>query len=141
LPIPEIAEIEEFAKVLMRQVRDTAIQNCDMLLRPVGESPTAKRWRAAQRTGSPEVLAKEMIPDVVDTTLWYLLHAIDEGVLRLLYTSQNGKLVDLGAEDLDGLAGWLGGGRDGWTKKYSQERFVDDLAHLDNFFQNNDKRE
>lgn len=127
-------EIEEFAKTLAEHVRDAAIQECDMLLRPDGQSPVAKRWRAAAKSGRPEVLAKEAIPDIVDQTLFYLLHAIDEGFLRLAYTAKNGRAVSLNDENLDGLAGWWGGGAQGWITKYSNERFVDDLSDLDDLF-------
>jgi hypothetical protein len=50
-------EIEEFAQRLVRWVRDAAIQNGDMILRPDVNAPTAKRWRLAAREGSSNVFA------------------------------------------------------------------------------------
>jgi hypothetical protein len=76
------AEIEEFARLLVREVRDKAIANCDMLLESNGNSPPAKRWRE-KINGTSKELGSTMIPDCVDQTLFYLLHAIDTGVLRL----------------------------------------------------------
>jgi hypothetical protein len=43
-------EIEEFAKILMREVRDAAIRDCDILRRPNSQSVSAKRlqeWELA----------------------------------------------------------------------------------------------
>ena len=45
-------EIEEFAKLLIKWVRDAAIQGDDMILRPTVEAPIAKRWRLAARDGA-----------------------------------------------------------------------------------------
>ncbi len=70
-----------------------------------------------------------VIPDVVDDTVFYLLHEIDDAGLRLTYTASNGKTVDLTEEGLSELAGWyMGSG--GWRAMFSQERFVDDFADL-----------
>ncbi len=67
--------------------------------------------------------------DVVDEVLFYLLHAIDEGLLRLTFTASNGVAVDLTEQGLSELAGWyMGSG--GWRAMYSKERFVDDFADL-----------
>ena len=118
-------EIEEFAKLLMREVRDQAIRGNDALLEPHARSPVAMRWRQA---GSPDVV-KTVIPDVVDEVLFRLLNAIDQGALRLKFVSSSGKDVDLTEEGLSELAGWYMGS-DGWREAYSEERFVDDLADL-----------
>jgi len=65
----------------------------------------------------------------VDETLFYLLQAIDQGVLRLSYTDESGQVVDLTEAGLGELSGWyMGSG--GWRARYSQERFVDDFGDL-----------
>jgi|ERR1700722_13165837 len=122
-------EIEEFARILVQKVRDTAIQSCDMRLRQTAASATAKRWREAAGSGTPEAFAKMVIPDIVDETLASLLLAIDQQLLRLSFTASTGKSVDLVTEGLGELSGWYKGGG-GWCEKYSNERFVDDFSDL-----------
>ncbi len=126
MPTPEI---DEFAKLLITQVRDRSIADCDMELRPEVDSPVAKRWRTKLNTGSSKDLAIEMIPDCVDETLANLMQAVDEGILRISFLASNGNVVDLTNDGMGELAGWYMGG-DGWTSKYSQQRFVDDFADL-----------
>jgi hypothetical protein len=125
-------EIEEFARTLIREVRDRAIADCDMLLRAEGNSPAAKRWREKLNSGSTKDLAVTMIPDCVDDTLFYLLHAIDSGALRISFVASNGNVVNLTEEGMAELAGWLGG--DGWISKYSEQRFINDVQDLKGFF-------
>jgi hypothetical protein len=59
--------------------------------------------------------------------MFWLLHAIDDGLLRIKYVTADGKEIDLGREGE--LAGWYMGS-DGWRAMYSKERFVDDFADL-----------
>jgi hypothetical protein len=119
-------EIEEFAKVLVRQVRDAAVRNCDDLLQPHAGSPAAKRWRQA---GGQSTAPNVMIPDAVDETVFCLLQAIDQGLLRMKFVTSEGKEIDLTAEGLGELSGWyMGSG--GWRAMFSQERFVDDFGDL-----------
>ena len=120
-------EIEEFAKILIEWVRDTAIRSNDRRLN--AEHVIAKRWREAAASGSPELFAKVLIPDVVDDTLFYLLHAIDDGLLKLSFTASNGKTVDLSTDGLSELAGWYMGS-DAWRARYAKERFVDDFSDM-----------
>lgn len=116
-------EIDEFANILVQKVRDAAIQSNDGCL--VANHVMATRWKEAAASGSPEVFANVLIPDVVDDTLFYLLHAIDDGRLRLSFTASNGNAVDLTREGLSELAGWYIG-NDGWRAKYANERFAED---------------
>src|SRR6478736_3766148 len=103
-------EIEEFAKLIVQQVRDAAIQNCDRQLRPEANDPVAKRWRESNNQGNLEAVAKILIPDIVDSALWHLLYAIDQGLLPLSFTASNGKAVDLPKDGLGELGGWYMGG-------------------------------
>jgi hypothetical protein len=126
MPIPEI---EEFAKILVQRVRDSAIQSCDRQLQPGARSPVAKRWREAASDGEPGIIANVIVPDCVDETVFYLLQAIDQGLLQLSFSASNGKTVDLAAEGLGELSGWyMASG--GWRAMYTTERFVDDFADL-----------
>lgn len=121
--------IEQFAALLVRQVRDVAIQNCDRELRPRAKTPIAARWRASAAVKG-SVDPSVVIPDCVDETVFALLSAIDQGLLRLSFTDPDGNNVDLADDGHGELAGWyMGSG--GWRGKYSKERFVDDFADLD----------
>lgn len=122
------AEIEEFARILVKEVRDRAIQSCDRQRKQDAASPAAERWKAAANTGDLGTVADLLISDCVDETVFYLLQAIDQGVLRVSFKSSNGVTVDLGAEGAGELSGWyMSSG--GW-RAYSAERFVDDFADL-----------
>jgi hypothetical protein len=123
------SEIEEFAKLLVREVRDRTIVSCDAQLQAQSNSPTARRWRENLKDASSKALAMSMIPDCVDDALFHLLHAIDTGALRLSFTATNGTVVDLSSEGMAELAGWFMGS-DAWRANYSQQRFFDDFADL-----------
>lgn len=126
MPLPEI---EEFARVLIQHVRDEAIASSDRVLKPNANHEVAKRWNEALPDGKQEETAKVLIPDIVDNTIFYLLHAIDDGLLNLSFTASNGNTIHLGKEGNSELAGWyMGSG--GWRALYANERFVDDLADL-----------
>lgn len=126
MPSPEI---EEFARILVQQVRDAAIQNSDRCLRPDVTHVVAQRWRAAAVDGKLENIASVLIPDIVDKTVAQVLRAIDDGLLQVSFTALNGKKVDLPKEGLGELTGWYMGS-DGWRAMYSRERFVDDFSDL-----------
>jgi hypothetical protein len=122
--------IEEFAKVLVQGVRDTAIKSSDSRLKKDARHLIAERWKKLIRENNAESLIQSLIPDIVDNTLFVLLHAIDQGELRLSFTDSAGKTVDLSEEGLGELAGWfLGSG--GWRSQYSAQRFIDDFSDLD----------
>ena len=79
---------------------------------------------------SPTEGVRTVIPDCVDETIFYLLRALDEGVLRLSYADDaSGEVVDLTEAGLSELAGWFMG-RGGWRAQYSEQRFVDDFGEL-----------
>jgi hypothetical protein len=69
-----------------------------------------------------------MIPDVVDQALFYLMHALDNGLLRAKSVSGSGKDVDLMEDGLGELAGWYIGTNDGWRPRFSEQRFIDDFS-------------
>ncbi|HKS36164.1 MAG TPA: hypothetical protein VJW76_03170 [Verrucomicrobiae bacterium] len=126
MPSPEI---EEFAKILVQQVRDAAIQSSDRNLRPDVHHVIAKRWKEAGHRGNVQSIASVLIPDIVDDTVFHLLRAIDQELLQLSFTASNGKVVNLPADGLGELSGWyMGSG--GWRALYSAERFVDDFSDL-----------
>ena len=53
-------EVEEFGRILVRQVRDAAIDSCDRALDPSSRDLVAKRWAAALTTGTPEEMARKV---------------------------------------------------------------------------------
>lgn len=130
MPIPEV---EEFAKLLLKHVRDEAISSCDRLLDPAARNAIAERWRVKMESGSCRDFAKEIIPDCVDEAIFYLLHAIDEGTLQISFTANNGATINLTVDGQSEMAGWFSG-TNGWKEAYSRERFNDDLADLKDYF-------
>ncbi len=124
------AEIEEFAKVLVREVRDRSVTSCDSQVNPESNSPVAERWRHHLTTDSSTTLAKSMIPDCIDDALFHLLNAIDSGALRLSFVASNGSVVDLTNEGEGELAGWYMMSKEGWRSRFTQQRFADDLQDL-----------
>lgn len=127
MPTPEI---EEFARILVQQIRDASIRSNDRELKPNAGSPVAARWREASQHGAPAAFGEALIPDIVDDTVFFMLHAIDQGLLHLRFVSSKGKEVDLTEDGLGELSGWyMGSG--GWRATYSKERVFDDFADLD----------
>ena len=123
-------EVEEFARLLIVHVRDLAVSGSDMSLDTDANGPTAKRWRQKMQTGEPKDLASEMIPDCVDNTLFYLLNAIDQGLLKISFTASSGKTIDLTEVGESEMSGWYMA-TDGWRHEYSKERFADDLKETE----------
>ena len=129
MPTPEV---EEFARLLVTHVRDQAIASCDIGLRPGARNVTALRWRKAIESLTHQDFAREIIPDCVDEAIFYLLHAIDEGLLQVRFVASNGEAVDLTKEGRSEMAGWYAG-TGGWVAAHSKERFNDDLSDLDGY--------
>ncbi len=119
------SEIHEFAELLIVEVRDKAIRECDSLLLPQAKSPIAEEWRKAKV--APDA-ARVLIPDIVDTVLFALLHAIDNERVRLKFVSQSGEEIDLSKSSRAELAGRYGPGENGWLTRFAKERFFDFLA-------------
>ena len=124
MPSPEI---EEFGKLVVEHVRDMAIRACDMNLRPGTRNPAARRWR---ESGARAEALRGLIPDVVDQTIFYLMHALDNGLLRAKFIASSGKEIDLAEDGLGELAGWYAGSDEGWRGKFSDERFTDFTADI-----------
>lgn len=113
-------DIEEFGRLLVTEVRDVAIGQCDMLLKPNSSSASAKRWKKLATGGAREAM-QQVAPEPIDRAIFALLTAIDGGRLRLSFTGSDGKTVDLTEEGLSELAGWWVGD-DGWAARYTKKR-------------------
>ncbi len=121
-------EITEFAKLLVRNVRDAAIRSADnQLYADNMNSPIAKRWRNARDVGNIDEFGEDIIVDTVDDTIFYFLLAIDEGLLSLSFTTPEGKDIALTSDIIGELGGWYMGE---WRSKYSSERCSNDLDGL-----------
>lgn len=120
------SELEEFAKILVRDVRDAAIKTSDADLRPKAKGCEAERWRHAIRSGNPEHIIKKIVPDIVDEVIAQLLWAIDDGRLHLVYKTSTGTTVDLAKEHSGELVGWYMGE---WRETLSSQR-CNDLTGL-----------
>jgi hypothetical protein len=119
-------EISEFARLLVRHVRDESIRSCYAMLQPHAASPVAKRWK---ESGISSENLLRILPDAIDETIFNLLQAIDQGLLQVSYTSSNGSKVDLVDAGQGELSGWyMGSG--GWRALFSEEPFTDDFSDL-----------
>jgi len=113
--------IEELGILLVRHVRDVAIQSCDMQLLPHSQTAMAQRWRKAAIRHGGKVPPEVLIPDCVDETIFTFLRAIDQGLLPLSFTAENGELVDLVKGGEGKLADeYIRPG--GWRDQFSKER-------------------
>ena len=111
--------IEELGILLVRHVRDVAIQSCDLQLLPHSETAMAKRWRKAAIPFNGKVPPEVLIPDCVDETLFTFLRAMDQGLLPLSFIAENGETVDL--TKAGNLATrYIEPG--GWRDQFSKER-------------------
>lgn len=112
--------IQEFAKLLVQEVRDRAIRSCDTGREGVGSTPSAQRWRKLLGQDGKTAMSA-LIPDCVDSTLFHLLDAIDNGVMKLQFVASDGTTVDLESAGEGEMDGWYIG-EDGWRDWYSNER-------------------
>jgi hypothetical protein len=126
------AEVRRFAELLMRQVRDEAIAECDAHAtgRMLGQS--GARWRELLDGDDVRGAVQELIPEVVDLTLFYLIHALDQGDLPLAWQRRDGSYVSLYDLGRSEMAGMLLMGPDGWRHSYSSQRIFDPEADSPN---------
>jgi hypothetical protein len=121
MPSPEL---EEFGKLLVKHVRDRAIQSCDTRRHPDAKSVSALRWMETIKRGDIASILDMVIPDIVDDTIFFLLNSVDQNLLPLWFKASNGTTINL--DDGNGeLAGWYLTD-EGWCAKYTHERFVED---------------
>lgn len=72
-------------------------------------------------------LLVEIIPDCVDVTLFWLLSALDQGLIQLSFRSSSDKIIDLVEAGESEMGGWyMMGGTDGWRARYSKERICEE---------------
>ncbi|SNT37707.1 hypothetical protein SAMN05421812_105135 [Asanoa hainanensis] len=118
-------DLQEFARQLMRAVRDEAIQSCDNALTTGPRTAVGRRWFDATDAAGRDAI-RMAIPDIVDEVIFHFLNrGIDQGALPLSLRTSDGSVVDLAALDDDGLGGWF---MTDWRQRYSDERFSDDFS-------------
>ena len=115
----------EFAKLIVENIRDMAIKSCDVQLYATNmRSPMAKRWKDAKNANTDK-FAEMVISDAVDDAIFYLLLAVDDGVLNISFNTSDGKKVALDGDIIGELGGWYIGD---WRKEHSTQRFFDDVG-------------
>lgn len=118
------ADLQEFARLLVRHVRDEAISSLDaQLARP--DSATNKRWAAAAVESVHEAKS-QLASEAVDEAVGYLLIAIDQGLVPLGLRLET-EWIDLAVAGQSEMAGSYMG-NDGWRDLYSGERVIDYYA-------------
>jgi hypothetical protein len=121
--------LNEFAKILVQTVRDSAIESSDSNMNESAKHVMAIRWKQVANKGDIKNLLKVIIPDIVDETIFYLLQCIDTGELKLNYSLKDGQTFKL----VDNPPGELAGHylrNDGWIDQYSNQRKNDYLTDL-----------
>ena len=122
--------LESFGRVLIREVRDVAVEHCDALFGWRGAP--SEHWRAVAQEMSAEDAVRELIPDIVDHTLSDLLSAIDDGRLRISWAPPGSQPEDLTEVGLGELEGCLADtSQDGWLARFAGQRFHDYLEGPD----------
>lgn len=119
-------EIIQFAQELITQVRDNAIQALTAQLHSTNlRSPTTRRWDEAKKSGNFDKFGEVIIADSVDQALFQFFNAIDEGLLKISYSTKD-HLVNLAESEITGeLAGWYIGE---WRSEFSKERVYNNNA-------------
>lgn len=112
-------EVEEFGEWIVKVVRDLAIQNAYIRLRPEAPTEAARLWRRRLAEMPPQEAVRAIVPDVVDITIHLLLRAIDQEALRLSYRGESGRVADLCDEGRGELAGWYGDA-EGWLVQHTK---------------------
>ncbi|MBW8875522.1 MAG: hypothetical protein JF614_11215 [Acidobacteria bacterium] len=122
-------ELQRFAEGLIRLVRDRAVRASDRLASGAMVGPDGERWRSLVASKETSQAIRELIPDIVDQTLFELLNATDNGELPLGWRVSEGSFVGLEDLGLGEMAGSLMGSP-GWRHDYSAQRFFDPLSDL-----------
>ncbi len=118
---------KEFIATLIALVRDEAIKGADISWRQLEREHkdfVARRWEKAKQSGDLDELVRMIMADTVDDTIAELLHAIDEGLLPLVFKGVN--LTEGGAGDLMGF--YLDEARYALSK---QRTYEDDLPDIE----------
>jgi hypothetical protein len=99
--------LDSFGELVVREIRDAAIREADVYVR------SDPRWQRVLDTQDDVTeIVEKLIPDIVDLTVFRLMHAIDSEAIRP-------ETIPL--EHFHELAGWYLG-EDGWCERFARER-------------------
>jgi len=115
--------LARLGRLIVEQVRDTTIQQWDRKVDDDlrGESPEARALVSGLGPDGKKLL-REIIPEVVDTTLHYMMFLLEQGDfhgLTLALTTEDGDTCPNVSEVSDGLSGDLLS----WTPAFSKQRY------------------
>ncbi len=116
--------LEKFGEILIRKVRDKAINDWEIILDGKMKGSSAAQVRDLLSGYSIEQIEilERLIPKVIDTTLHHLLWELDQlDILKILLYDTDGTTCDI-KELSDGLPGELYGDR-GWIKRFSKKHY------------------
>jgi len=115
--------LDGFAQTMMRSVRDRSIDEMDLFNSGRMEQSVPTLWSHVATTPEIREALTQLIPQIVDTAIYFFLDAIDNGELRLAVRSRSGDYLDLMELGHGGLAGWpMGGEPDSWRARFSERR-------------------
>lgn len=105
----ETNRVETYGRLLVTNVRDSAIRACLLSLDPQAVGPGAELWRGV--VSRPEVrdAVETLIPEIVDEAIFQMMNAIDNKDLPARAPS----------EGLGELAGWYMGSAT-WRSRFSE---------------------
>lgn len=126
----EAPKIEEFADLLIKLVRDEAIDASERLADGRTKGRRAERWREVIDRSSARDAVEALIPDIVDHALFYLLDAVDNDSLHLAWHRDDGSWVGLSELGRGEMAGWLMMGKGGWIDRFSTKPYFDPSPDL-----------
>jgi len=125
------SELDRFARLLVRLVRDRAIHNCDQLMTGRIRGSVGERWRHLTESKDVKEVLSSLIPDVVDEVIFELLNAIDNGDLPMGWQGTEGAFVSLEELGQREMAGWYAlPSQGGWIENFSEQRYVDPIPDL-----------
>src|SRR5512132_4052161 len=123
------AELDRFAEALIEGVRDPAIAQCDVLADGRIRGPRGDRWRELTNATDVRQALHELIPEIVDETLFRLLDMIDNDSLPIAWRTSDGTFAPLYDLGMSETAGWYVGSP-GWRHAHARQRFTDDLPAM-----------
>ncbi|WP_079508790.1 epimerase [Mesobacillus jeotgali] len=111
--------LDLFGEILMKNVRDEAIEQCDMTIQGKMKSEESQRLHNLITLSGQRELINDLVPKIVDTTLHHLLTTLeqDESIDVTLNEGYNPVSIK---DIIDGLAGELYT-EDGWINRFSNK--------------------
>lgn len=120
--------LDLFGRLLMTAVRDRSIHKWDRILDGSLRGRTAEQVRQLVAESGSDVtgLLHELVPRIVDSTIFWMLQMFEESPDLCLYIRDQTHPVQELRDQSDGLAGELFS-EDGWIQRFSHCRHYDDM--------------